>query len=139
MKTSATIVQIPTAPPASPTSSGLTWDWILIGAVTGITGISYGLIRWFLGRAIGQIDSQFDKAEEHRKALEGSLKYMSRDFDDRIEEVKEQVVELRAEANRYVPQEDYVRNAAVLEGKVDAVHRRMDEVFFILTRTKQHE
>jgi hypothetical protein len=128
-------IQIPSTAPNQPPTI-VSWDVLAIAGFSVITTASYGLIRWFLGRSVSQIDERLEKADQDRATFRESLKFMKDDFDERFSDFTKEMGELKNLTHKYVPQDDYVRNAAVFEGKVDALHRRMDEIFLILTRSK---
>jgi hypothetical protein len=120
-------VAVSPQPPSSNTTIVL--DGMTLAGLGFLVAASLGGLRFVLNRAIAQID--------------GKLKDMA-DRLEKIEEVEASIQDFKLEAARqYVTREEWIRAVTVSDAKLDAVHRRLDQIsdriMMILTKGERHE
>lgn len=98
---------------------------VILGVLTGWSGLLLGAIRFFIGRELRGMDARFQALESSRervrKAQENNLLQHA--------EIEKQILQLRADLPQgYVQREDWIRFSGALEFKMDAIHRRIDEL-----------
>ena len=70
-----------------------------------------GLVKWLLSREVASVEAKLARVSNQNEML------------------RTEMGALRDELNRgYVTREEYLRHMTVSEAKLDAVHRRLDEI-----------
>lgn len=135
------IAQIPTSPQRPPQSGqiSITIEQILLGSAIAIGGVTVAVVKWFVSRSIKEYENTIDNLEgdikrlkdEEIGKLKDSLHNQQRTSDIRAAETERRFVELNS---RFVDKDDYLRHQTVTESKLDAIHRRFDELMAIIIK-----
>lgn len=89
--------------------------WQLVGFLLSFLGVCYGFAKMLLAQFQGQ---QNERAEQQAKV------------NAKVEELSQKYYEFQAMLpHTYVLREDYIRGQAVLEAKMDAVHKTLSELY----------
>ena len=89
--------------------------WQLVGFLLSFLGVCYGFAKMLLAQFQGQ---QSERAEQQAKV------------NAKVEELSQKYYEFQATLpHTYVLREDYIRGQAVLEAKMDAVHKTLSELY----------
>lgn len=135
------IAQIATAQP-NPTQSGqisISVEQILIGSAVLVGGATIGVVKWFVSRSIKGYETTIENLQaeikrikdEELEELKGALHNQQRTSDSRSSDIERRFVELNS---RFVDKEDYLRHQTVTESKLDAIHRRFDELMALIIK-----
>ncbi|MEO1208271.1 MAG: hypothetical protein AAFX78_01895 [Cyanobacteria bacterium J06638_20] len=131
-----------------PTSAVVSVSVAFVGALLiGTTKffIDQALRRWVdkidaLNSAVARLDTAVEAAPSHKEFqhfeqrlsnLGGALQANQ----DHYREVQNEILQIRkALSSNYLQREDWVKSVAVTEAKLDALHRRLDEMSLMLVR-----
>lgn len=135
------IAQIPTTPNNPPQSGqiSISVEQILIGSAILIGGATIGVVKWFVSRSIKEYEKTISDLEsdikrlkdEEIEELKGSLHNQQRTSDVRNADIERRFIELNS---RFVDKDDYLRHQTVTESKLDAIHRRFDELMALIIK-----
>lgn len=99
------------------------------------------VVKWFVGQSIKQYEQTISKLEgdikrlkdEEIEELKGALHNQQRTSDSRSSDIERRFVELNT---KFVDREDYLKHQTTTDLKLDALHKRLDEMMAIMLRNK---
>ena len=122
MKYLASIPQNPVAPSAPTITVPL--DFLVISGVAVALAGAVGIIKVFLGRELGNLDRKFQQLEANQKEMIA-----------KIDHTEKNLLQIETKiASNYVSSDDWIRTSAATDAKLDALHRRLDQVVMILVK-----
>lgn len=98
---------------------------IILSVLTAWSALLLGAIRFFMARELRAMDSRFQALETSRERVRRAQETNLLQHAD----IEKQILQLRADLPQsYVQREDWIRFSGTLEFKMDAIHRRIDEL-----------
>jgi hypothetical protein len=144
---------IPEIPAQNPNPQSNAWqitltpEAILAIAAPILTASLLGIGRWLWKREMDRqaedrliAQKKLATVEEKVVDVEGQLFNVQRLQQVRDSDTDKKLLEIKGFLkDNYVPREDYLRHETVMEAKLDAIHRRMDELFHAMTMTYRRD
>ena len=98
---------------------------ILVSLLVGWSGLLLGAIKYLLAREIGHMD---DRTQHIELALETNQEKHAQN-ERAHADLERQILRLEGQLpNEYVRREDWIRLSGSIDAKLDAIHKRLDEV-----------
>ncbi|MEI6065602.1 MAG: hypothetical protein WCQ26_13490 [Pseudanabaena sp. ELA748] len=130
------LAQVVTPPPDPPKAQiSMSIEQIMLLGAGFVCTATIGLVRWFVVRSIHQHETTVNGIKEKNDGLRKDLSMQQRELDQRLSEIDRRFVEL---STKFVNKEDYLRHQTITEAKLDAIHRRFDELMAIII-SKQNQ
>lgn len=105
------LISAPASPPSSPVFQ-IAYNDFLIAATSFFVASAIGIAKWLVGREVSRLDE--------------TLSTLQRDLAD-----------LRKVQSVCVLRDDYVAQDAILNSKIDALHRRLDQLMALMIKGGQ--
>jgi len=107
----------------------------VLGSLGVVVAASAALLRWFIVRLVRQTDERLTALDSRLTHVMDLLAESAKQNSATNALIGKQITDARLEnASRYVSRDDYVRSQSVNEAKLDAVHRRLDEMMALIVR-----
>ena len=126
-------ISIAAEEPPKPPSAGqitITIESSIIGSAVLGMAVAGGTIKWFVEKAIKQMMDNDNSANKRLDHIENTrLIKLEHQFQDQEAELGKRLLEIQLEHQRsYVLREDWIAYASTNDAKLDATHRRLDEL-----------
>lgn len=120
--------------PTPPSPSGqisISVEQIILGCGVFAITATIGFVKWFVSRSISEYESTIKALKQEVTELEGAQHNQQRTNEVRHEEIKREFLSLQ---NKFVDKDDYLRHQTVTDAKLDAIHRRFDELTVLIIK-----
>jgi len=118
-------------PPASSGQISISFEQIVLGGGVLAISAAIGFMKWFVSRSISEYESTIKSLKQEVTELEGTQHNQQRTADIRSAEVERRFIEL---STKFVDKDDYLRHQTVTDAKLDAIHRRFDELTVLIIK-----
>ncbi len=121
------------APPAPPSAGqiAISIEQVLLGSALAVGAATVGIVKWFVSRSIHEYETTVSVMQGKLEEVEGSLHNQQRTSDARASDMERKFVELNT---KFVDREDYLKHQTTTDLKLDALHRRLDEMVGMMIR-----
>jgi hypothetical protein len=99
--------------------------------IGGLVVTAYVILKWLARQKLNHLREEWARLANRVELTETNTAAKNRQIEERIDHLEKMLPRI------YTPQEDFVRQSTLVDAKLDAVHRRLDQMMVVLMEVKK--